>query len=78
MEAFMKYLFIISVAALMTGCSHYSDSSVGSDSVNRQIGSKGYNHSCNAEPRNQPGCYDPSPSYSWGVVDKFKLKLGAE
>jgi hypothetical protein len=74
----MKYLFILSLSVLMTGCAHYSDSSAGSDSVNRQIGSKGYNHSCNAEPRNQPGCYDPSPSYSWGLLDKFKFKLGAE
>jgi hypothetical protein len=74
----MKYLFILSLSVLMTGCAHYSDSSAGSDSVNRQIGSKGYNHSCNAEPRNQPGCYDPSPSYLWGLLDKFKLKLGAE
>lgn len=72
MKIFSAFLF----AALLTGCSSYS--SHGTGEGGSETGKNGYTVRCDATPPNQPGCYSPPPSFSWGFLDKFKFKIGAQ
>jgi hypothetical protein len=75
MEAFMKYTTILLIAALLGGCSSYSERGTGEGA--REFNNKGYTVRCDATPANQQGCYTPAPSWSWWPSNHIKLKLGA-
>lgn len=68
----MKHLITLSIALLITSCANYSDR--GPEGGNQKVTSTGYAVSCNAEPRNQPGCYQKTGS-SWSL-GKLKFSLG--
>lgn len=72
----MKSGFMLLIIALLAGCASYSERGTGEGG--REIGEHGYTVRCDASPPNQPGCYSPPPSWSWGFADKLKFKLGAE
>lgn len=72
----MKISFAVLLLALVGGCSSYS--SHGTGEGGRESGKAGYTVRCDSSPPNQPGCYSPPPSFSWGFLDKFKLGIGAQ
>jgi hypothetical protein len=74
MEAFMKYTTILLIAALLDGCSSYSERGTGEGG--REFNNKGYTVRCDATPANQPGCYTPPPSWSWWPSNNIKFKVG--
>lgn len=69
----MKYKAIFMLAALLGGCSSYSERGTGEGG--REIGEKGYTVRCDASPPNQPGCYQPRPSWNLWPSDKIELRL---
>lgn len=69
----MKYLLPL---LLLSGCAAYSERGTGEGG--REIGEKGYTVRCDASPANQPGCYQPAPSFDWWPSDRIKLRLGAQ
>jgi hypothetical protein len=70
----MKKLFAMLMLATLGGCAAYSERGTGEGA--REIGSKGYTVRCDANPANQPGCYEPPPSFSWRPMENIKFKLG--
>lgn len=68
----IKKNLILCTLITLSGCANYSDR--GPEGGNREIGSRGYNVSCETEPKNQPGCYQKTGS-SWGLGN-LKFKLG--
>jgi len=69
----MKYGLTLLAFALLCGCSSYSERGTGEGG--RQIGNKGYTVRCDATPPNQPGCYQPPPSWSFWPSDKIKFEF---
>lgn len=69
----MKTGYLV-LLALLAGCSSYSERGTGDGG--REIGERGYTVRCDASPANQPGCYQPAPSFSWWPSEKLKLRLG--
>jgi len=62
----------ISTLAVIGGCSSYSDRGV-ADTGGREVSDKGYTVSCDATPKNQPGCYQRTgSSWGWGGL-KFSV-----
>lgn len=72
----MKIFYALLLAALVSACSSYG--SHGTGEGGRETGKNGYTVKCDDTPPNQPGCYSPPPSYSWGFLDKFKFGIGAQ
>ena len=68
----MKSLLILLSAATLASCTNYSDR--GPEGGNQQVTSNGYTVRCDAEPRNQPGCYQKNGS-SWGLGN-LKFTIG--
>lgn len=71
----MKHTTILLIAALLGGCSSYSERGTGEGG--RELNNKGYTVRCDATPANQPGCYTPPPSCSWRPSNSIKFRLGA-
>lgn len=72
----MKTGLVILLAGLIGGCANYTDRGTGEGG--RETGKNGYTVRCDASPPNQPGCYSPPPSWSWGFLDRFKFGIGAK
>lgn len=72
----MKNGILLIAAVALSGCATYSERGTGEGG--REISNKGYTVRCDASPPNQPGCYTPPPSFSWGVPNNFKFRIGAE
>lgn len=72
----MKYTLMLLACSLLYGCSSYSERGTGEGG--REKGSSGYTVRCDASPPNQPGCYQPAPSWSWWPSDRIKLRLGQD
>ncbi|MCO8167833.1 hypothetical protein NJC40_08585 [Pseudomonas sp. 21LCFQ02] len=64
----------LALTVLLAGCSSYSERGTGEGG--REIGENGYTVRCDASPPNQPGCYQPAPSFSWWPSEKLNLRLG--
>lgn len=67
----MKRVAALLLFTALAGCSHYSSSD---DTT--EVGSNGYSVRCDASPANQPGCYEPPPSFNWWPTDKLKFQIG--
>ena len=70
----MKHTLTLLISILVCGCSSYSER--GTNEGSREIGEKGYTVRCDASPPNQPGCYQPRPSWSFWPSDKIKFEFG--
>jgi len=69
----MKHTVMLLILTLASGCAAYSQRGTGEGGTEK--GSKGYNVRCDATPPNQPGCYQPPPSWSWWPSDKIKFQI---
>ena len=62
---------ICALSAAAAGCSAISDR--GPNDGGHELSSKGYTVRCDAEPRNQPGCYQKTgSSWNFGAL-KFNI-----
>lgn len=68
----LKSTILICAVCALSACSNYSDR--GPEGGNREVSSKGYTVRCDAEPKNQPGCYQKTGS-SWGLGN-LKFSVG--
>lgn len=67
----MKRVSALLMFSALAACSHY-----GSSGDIKEVGSKGYTVRCDASPANQPGCYEPPPSFNWWPTEKLKFQIG--